>query len=202
MTDVYEEKNRELITTAQNGDESAFAELVKENLPLIYRYLFRLTGNEAVAEDLAQETFVRVWKNLSRFDTEKPFRPWLYRIARNCAYDFLRKKNTVPFSYLSESEQLKLESLPDANVSPVENAEKTETTTFVNTLLSELSEIEREILTLHYLDELSVPEIAEILKKPEETIRTRLRRAREAFREVKKENEPSLTSTTVLSSNG
>lgn len=189
------------IIAAQKGDETAFAELVKENLPLIYRYLFRLTGNQVVAEDLAQETFVRVWKNLARFNPDKPFRPWLYRIARNCAYDFLRKKNTVPFSYLSENEQLKLESLPDNKVSPAETAEKTETAALVNTLLSELSETEREILTLHYLDELTVPEIAEILKKPEETVRTRLRRAREAFREAKVENEPSSIPAPVLESN-
>ncbi|MDO8512616.1 MAG: sigma-70 family RNA polymerase sigma factor [bacterium] len=113
------------IIDAQNGDETAFAELVKQNLPLIYRYIFRLTGNVATAEDLTQETFVRVWKNLSRFDTKKPFRPWLYRIARNCAFDFLRKKNTVPFSYLSEQEQLKLGTLPDNSTSPADARDST-----------------------------------------------------------------------------
>lgn len=190
------------IIDAQNGDEVAFAELVKQNLPLAYRYLFRLTGNEATAEDLAQETFISVWKNLSRFDIEKPFRPWLYRIARNCAFDFLRKKNTVPFSYLSEQEQLKLETLPDNSTSPANTAEKHETKALVTKLLSKLSEIEREILTLHYLDELTVPEISEVLKKPEETIRTRLRRARDAFREVKTESEPPLTPNIVLESIG
>jgi len=71
----------------------------------------------------------------------------------------------------------------------------------VTTLLSELSEIEREILTLHYLEELTVPEIAEMLKKPEETIRTRLRRARATFRVTKDGSEPSLTPNTVLESN-
>lgn len=64
-----------MIIAAQNGEPTAFETLTKENLPLIYRYLFRLVGNEAAAEDMAQETFVRVWKNLSRFDTSKPFRP-------------------------------------------------------------------------------------------------------------------------------
>lgn len=185
-----------------NSDESAFAELVQQNLPAIYRYLFRLIGNEAVAEDLTQETFVRVWNNLARFDPKKPFRPWLFQIARNCAYDFLRKKKTVPFSYLSEPEQLALENLPDEKISPITITEKKETVTLVHTLLSELSDIEREILTLHYLDELTVPEIAEVLKKPEETIRTRLRRAREAFRDAKTESEPSLIPDNVLKSNG
>lgn len=192
----------DILHCAQNDDETAFAELVKQNLPLVYRYLFRLTGNEAVAEDLAQETFVRVLKNLARFDTAKPFRPWLYRIARNCAYDYLRKKKTVPFSYLSENEQLKLENLPDDKMSLSQITERRETKELVTKLLSELSEIEQEILTLHYLDELTVPEISEILKKPEETVRTRLRRAREAFRETKIENEPSLILTTVLNGNG
>jgi RNA polymerase sigma-70 factor (ECF subfamily) len=190
-----------IINDAQSGDEAAFAELVKQNLPLIYRYLFRLTGSEAAAEDLAQETFVRIWKNLPRFDAKKPFRPWLFRIARNCAFDYLRKKKTVPFSYLSEREQLSLENLPDDKISPTAVTEKKETVVLVNTLLSELSDTEREILTLHYLDELTVPEIAEILKKPEETIRTRLRRAREAFREAKIENEPSSMPGSVLESN-
>ena len=199
--DLPIDNDKETITAIQNGNDKAFDALVKQYLPLTYRYLFRLTGSKTTAEDLSQETFVRVWKSLKRFDTTKLFRPWLYCVARNCAYDYLRKKKIVSFSFLSVGEQFQLENTPDKNTSPLELFEKKETASAVKKLLAQLSDTEKEILTLHYLEELTVPEIAEILNKPEETIRTRLRRARQAFREAKMQNEPASSPSNVLIGN-
>jgi len=192
-----DQREAKLIEEAKTGSQEAFDSLVKQHLPMIFRYLFRLCGSSTTAEDLTQETFLRVWKHIERFDSKKPFRPWILRIARNCAFDHLRKKKTLPFSFLTEPEQYQLENIPANSASPKDIFEQKETAEFVKTMLSQLTEKEKEILVMHYLDELTVPEIAEILKKPEETIRTRLRRAREAFREVKEKNEPSITPNTV-----
>lgn len=186
-----DEVDKALLSRFFEGNQEALDQLVKKYLPLIYRYVYRLVGNEEFAEELTQETFIRCWKNLNRFNLEKPFKPWLYRIARNCAFDHLRKKNILPFTRLSEPELFKIENTESSQATPEEVARQKENSEQVHTLLSRLSELENEILTLHYLEELTVPEISEIMKKPEETIRTRLRRARQAFRDEHQNSEPS-----------
>jgi RNA polymerase sigma-70 factor (ECF subfamily) len=191
-----------LLMKIQKGEKAAFDIMVVKYLPLVYRYLHRLVGNKENAEELSQESFIRAWKNIHLFDVQKTFKPWLLRIARNCAFDYFRKKKTLPFSSLSETEQFQLENTPTKNASPKELAEKNENAVLVSTLLSLLSDSEKEVLTLHYLDELTVPEIAVILKKPEETIRTRLRRAREAFREAKTKNDKSKDVSSLYSKGG
>lgn len=195
----YEAK---LIEKAKDGSQEAFESLMKQHLPIVYRYTARLTGDQHLAEELSQETFIRAWKNIGRFETGKPIKPWLMRIARNCAFDSLRKKKTVAFSSLSEPEQYRLENIPTENLSPTELMEKKEKKELVKNILDRLSGDEREVLVLHYLEELTVPEIAQILKKPEETVRTRLRRARASFREEKEGNEPAFDLSNVYNING
>jgi RNA polymerase sigma-70 factor (ECF subfamily) len=191
-----------VIEEAKTGSQEAFESLVKQYLPIVYRYIARLTGDRHLAEELSQETFIRAWKNIGQFETGKPIKPWLMRIARNCAFDSLRKKKTVAFSSLSEPEQYRLENIPTKNLSPIELAEKREKKELVKNILDRLSENEREVLVLHYLEELTVPEIAQILNKQEETVRTRLRRARASFRGEKEKSEPVFDFRNVYSING
>lgn len=193
----------EIIEKIQLGDNQAFDELVVQYLPLVYRYLIRLTNDVTLAEDLAQEAFVRAWQSIKHFDSSRPFRPWLLNIARNAAFDVLRRKKVAPFSSLSTSEQLGVISIADQSLTPKEAAEQNETTSFVKNILDRLSATEKEVLVLHYLEELKVSEIATILNLPLETIRTRLRRAREAFRQTSTHAfEPSLAPSYVLESKG
>jgi len=193
MTDEVTDEKK-LIYAAKEGEQLAYDKIVTKYLPLVYRYIARLTGDRHLAEELSQETFIKAWKNIRQFEADKSLKPWIMRIARNCAFDSLRKKKTIAFSFLSEPEQYRLENIRTESLSPDELVEKKEKKELVEKILSHLSEEEREVLILHYLEELTVPEIAEILKKPEETIRTRLRRARASFRE---ENEPDYDSQNV-----
>lgn len=193
-----DERNK--IIAIQSGSNEMFDELVKTHLPMVYRYLVRLTGNATLAEDLAQETFIRAWKHIDSFNTEKTFRPWLMRIARNCALDELKKKKFIPFSFLSADDtKTRLEQLPDSSPTPVEHAEKEEVAAQVTQALGKLSISEREVLVLHYLEELSVAEVADVLSLPHETTRSRLRRARQAFRQT---FEPALHPLVVVNSKG
>jgi len=155
-----------------------FDDLVRESLPVVYRYLLRLVRDSELAQDLTQETFIKAWKHIRRFQTDKPFRPWVMRIARNCAFDALRRKPVLPL------DEAVANAVPDLAPSPQQHAQQAEAANYVTRLLGRLSETEREVLTLHYLDELSVSEIADVLQLPFETVRTRLRRARAAFRTV------------------
>ncbi len=178
--------NREqtLILKAQAGETGAFDELVTIYLPQVYRYLWWLVRDEATAQDLTQETFVRGWKSLHKIDPNRPWRAWLLRIARNCAYDYFRKKSTVPFSRLMETEDYQINQAVDEADLPDEQAEKNELAQQTRVILDELPTKYREVLMMHYLDDLSVSEIAQALNVSGETIRTQLRRGRLLFKKA------------------
>lgn len=188
-----------ILCAAQKGDTEAFDAVVTHYLPLVYGYLTRFVRDAVVAEDLTQETFIRVWKNIRSFDTDKPFKPWLMRIARNCALDLLRRKQTAAFSSLSAAEYAQIEFMVDTAATPSQQAQVAETANTIAHALAILKPTEKEVLTLHYIDELSTSEIAEVLSLPYETVRTRLRRARAAFRDI---CEPDVVPSFVLDNKG
>ncbi|MCX6790638.1 MAG: sigma-70 family RNA polymerase sigma factor, partial [Candidatus Gribaldobacteria bacterium] len=95
MQDFSDEK---LVKLYLGGDEKALEFLVSRYLRIIYTYVFRNIGDAKAAEDVTQEVFVKVWKNLKKFKTEKSFKTWIFTIAKNTSIDFLRKKKTIPFS--------------------------------------------------------------------------------------------------------
>jgi RNA polymerase sigma-70 factor (ECF subfamily) len=172
----------ELAKNAKEGDEEAFAELVKRHLPAVYTFLARYTGDDALAEDATQETFVKAWRNLSRFDASKPLRPWLMRIARNAANDTLRKKRALPFSRLfalrDEGDDFSFEdTLADEAPLPPELFEKRELAETVQRALAELPERDRALLLMRYEDEFPFEDIATALSAPLNTVKSWHRRA-------------------------
>ena len=99
MTSPYgtiEMDDRDLITSAQQGDRQAFTELVSRHHHSIVNLTYRMCGDLRLAEDAAQEAFVRVWQNLNSYKPQYPFRSWLYRIATNAALDSLRRERPTP----------------------------------------------------------------------------------------------------------
>lgn len=199
MTIGPDESN--LVKNSQNGDTKAFDELVKQYLPLVYSFAFRLVYDRTTAEDLSQETFLKAWKKIKTFDSSRSFKPWLLKITRNLAYDYLRKKKALNFSQLNENEQIYLENLASEISSPEKEAQSGETRQEVLDTLSKLKKEQREALLMHYVEDLSAPEISEILEEPLETIRTRLRRARLSFRNAfNLQNEPLSDPSPVLDS--
>lgn len=167
----------ELIQAYQQGDQTALSFLVERYLTIMYRFLFHMVGDTHTAEDLTQETFVKVWKYLNRFDTKKSFKPWIFSIARNTAIDFLRKKHPLPFS------QLALEDAPDfsetlVDTQPLPSAllEQQDTANFLETSLQKISPLARSIILMHEVDDLTFQEIANHLKEPLNTVKSRHRR--------------------------
>src|SRR5438105_14080253 len=91
---MMEESDAALVTRAREGDQDAFRLLVERHSVRLFQLAYRMTGNEQDAEDLVQETFLRAWKQLHRFDGRAAFGSWLYRIAANCSLDLIRSKRS------------------------------------------------------------------------------------------------------------
>ncbi|MFQ6099660.1 MAG: RNA polymerase sigma factor [Anaerolineae bacterium] len=104
----------------EGGDPDAFAQLVNCYAGSIFNLLYRYTGDRAEAEQLAQETFLRVYRALPDADLSRPLRPWIYRIAVNLTRDWARKRRPLPFSDLGDEEGTWAEGLPDEAPAPEE----------------------------------------------------------------------------------
>lgn len=170
---------QELVQRAQEDDD-AFDALVVSFLPGVYRFLRGLGAGQEDAEDAAQEAFIRAWKTLHRFDASRPFRPWLYQIAKRSYIDIVRKRRAVPVSELGDAfEKDGSAAATDAALGaadpaplPDELFATEESRAQVRTALAKLSTLEQSVLSLRYDDVFSFEEIAQTLEKPAGTIRS------------------------------
>jgi len=170
--------DEKLVQEYLSGEEKFVEELLDRYLKPIYNFIFRMTGGRAVAEDLSQETFLKAWKNLKRFDPEKKFSTWIFAIAKNTSFDYLKKKKEIPFSvFLDEEGESWLENITDENILPDEILERKDIAAKVEEMLEKIPLHYRAILLLHYKEDFSLHEIAEILGEPYNTIKSRHRRA-------------------------
>jgi RNA polymerase sigma-70 factor, ECF subfamily len=171
------EIDNKIIDDSLSGDEKAFAEIVKIYLKAIYNFVFRLTGDRDAAEDLTQETFVKAWKKLKSFDQSKSFKTWLFTIAKNTTFDWLKKKKEIPFSNFADEEgESWLENVADENILPDEILERSDLADELEKILEKIPPHYRVILLLHYKEDFSLHEIAEILDEPYNTIKSRHQR--------------------------
>lgn len=171
-----------LVERARHGDHSAFAVLVRRYERKLIRVLARLVRDPELARDLAQETFWRVYNRLDRFDTARRFGPWLFRVGVNLGLDWLRRgRNDPPPASIDRPHRdgrLSFE-LPDPD--PRIRAELVQEVQFV---LSQLPISYRTILVLKDLEGFSSSEVAAIVGRREATVRWRLFKARDKFREI------------------
>ena len=147
-------EDAELVAAAKDGDEAAIESLVKKYLPQVLRLAARLAGQTELAEDIAQEAFVKAWRNLNTYDAAKPFAPWMLAITRNAALDLLRKRRAVPFSALSpangEDGMDFADTLASEEPLPEEVLARAESDQTVAAALLRLPERDRTVLTLRY----------------------------------------------------
>lgn len=177
--------DRAVIEQVLAGDNDAFGILVERYQTKIYNLALRMCGNEDDAFDLAQESFLRAWRNLGSFQFESAFSTWLFRLCSNICLDFLRAKKRRAAVSLTmtddEGEENQLE-LPDPGKTPEEAVLAAEDRELLTRALNELPADQREILTLRAIDDLSYSEIARIMNLQEGTVKSRLSRARTALR--------------------
>jgi len=152
-----------VLARARQGDSEAFRELVERHSRSVFRLAYRMTGNEQDAEDVVQESFLRAYKQLGRFESRANFGTWLYRIVSNCSVDLMRAKQArhdqVRGDSIDEAAQLPAGDLPG----PERMAQSAEIERRVQAALSELSPLERAAFTLRHYEGRSIEEIGAAL---------------------------------------
>ena len=167
--------DKQLITNYLGGDDSSLELLIKRYLKYIYGFAYKNVGDQAYAEDITQEVFIKVWKNIRKFDQKKNFKPWIFQIAKNATVDFLRKKNAIPFSRLKneKGQNILVETITAKPLNLLENFSDKRTLAVV---MNGLTGKEQKLINLRHNDGMSFKEIAEVFQESINTIKSRYRR--------------------------
>jgi RNA polymerase sigma-70 factor (ECF subfamily) len=154
-----------MVARAQGGESEAFRDLVETYSERIFRLAYRMTGNAHDAEDVVQETFLRAYRALARFDARADFGTWVHRIAANCAIDVLRSRKRRGDSRVPEDARSDggLDALPAPGPGPELDALRSERRRGVERALESLSEKERAAFVLRHFEQMSLEEIARTL---------------------------------------
>jgi RNA polymerase sigma-70 factor (ECF subfamily) len=179
------DNEREIIRGWKRGDKRAYEALVRRYMTDAYLVAYGYVGNAEDARDLSQEAFVKVYQARARFDEERPFYPWLYRVLRNHCLNFMRR-GRVEVSIDDENAHREIAS---PRPTALEDLESDERRRIVRAAVARLSDDHREIIVLKNFKDHSYKEIAEILEIPIGTVMSRLFYARQALRALVEEIE-------------
>jgi len=179
------DNEREVVREWKRGNKRAYEILVRRYMSDAYLVAYGYVGNPEDARDLSQEAFVKVYQARARFDEERPFYPWLYRVLRNHCLNFLRR-GRVEVSLDNEDAHLEIAS---PQPTALEDLESEERRRIVRAAVARLSDDHREIIVLKNFKDCSYKEIADILEIPIGTVMSRLFYARQALRALVEEIE-------------
>jgi len=171
--------DEQLIELYIKGNKEALNSLIKRYLTPIYNFAYNYTKDQAMAEDLTQEVFVKVWKKIKKYNPQYKFKSWLYVITKNTCLDYLKKNKPVVFSALDHGDDgLTFERLiKETSPSPQAELEWREETAVVNSAVDKLPEKYQQTIKLRYHGGYKFREIAAMLKESIETVKSRNRRA-------------------------
>jgi RNA polymerase sigma-70 factor (ECF subfamily) len=176
-----------LIRHAANGDAAAWESLMQAHQEAVFRLAYLLLGDPDDAQDTAQESFLRAWKYLKRFDTSRPLRPWLLSITANLSRNRRRSAGryfaALMRAFRDEPASMRIEekSMQSMDASELWHAVQT------------LGIAEQQIVYLRYFLDLSVAETAQVLQVAEGTVKSRLSRALEKLRTIIQQDFPVLS---------
>jgi RNA polymerase sigma-70 factor, ECF subfamily len=174
-----------LAARARRGEQAAFEQLIDRFQAEIFRMVYYRTRSRMDAEDLTQEIFMQAYRHVNRLQNPERFRAWLYTIAANRVRDFLRRRRVLSFFVTATEDEP--EDFPDrqAHAAPgtLDRLIQREFWSELQRLAAQLSRWEREVFFLRFIDQLSLREIAEVLKKSESAVKTHLYRALQKFKE-------------------
>lgn len=181
-----------LVEAGQRGDVEAFNQLVRLYEGRVYNLCYRMLGDSDAAADVAQETFISVYRNLNKF-RGGVFRSWLLRIATNACYDALRARKRRPAISLDAAQESEDDGpgfeIADTGESPDEVALRRELAAAIQRGIAQLPEDQRVVVILSDVQGLAYEEIAEVTNTNLGTVKSRLSRARARLRDILREGE-------------
>jgi RNA polymerase sigma-70 factor, ECF subfamily len=183
--------DQELVLRAQAGSEAAYRELLGRYQRPVFSLIYRMVRDREQAEDLAQETFVKVFNNIGRYDPRYKFSSWIFKIASNQTIDFLRKKEPATVSldgsrHAETPEQVEATRITaeSRDATPEEFVEAKELGAEIERAIGELRPDYRTAILLRHVEGRAYEEIAEIMEIPLGTVKTYIHRARSELRET------------------
>jgi len=185
--DIKKISDERLVEIIRNKDQEFFSEIVARYQNKIYSYAKRLINDPEEAEDLTQEVFIKVYKNLNGFDIKRKFSSWIYRIAHNESVNYIKKKSYFKILSIEQNEFLKNTMSTTENL--IEKIIEKENSRKVRELLEKLSFRYKEILVLRYFEEKSYDEISDILRMPTNTVGTLINRAKGQLEKIAREEK-------------
>jgi len=172
------------LTRLRSGDLEALTALVERYQNRLYRYLLRLVKQPSVAEDLFQQTWLRVMERISNYDPERNFEAWLFSVAHNLTIDHLRRYRPESLDEPLPSGHTREELLPGTDPSALEKLLVGERKTWIADAITELPVVYREVVTLRFEEEMKLEEIATVLAVPLSTVKSRLHRGLKGLRRL------------------
>jgi RNA polymerase sigma factor (sigma-70 family) len=177
--------DNELVRLVLGGNQQAYARLVDKYKGKIFAYLYRMIGQKQDAQDLAQEVFTKAYFQLGKFQQERNFSAWLYRVAANHCLDELRRRKRTVKTTGEEVELIEMETPEEAFL------QKEQKQVLLRRIM-DLEEEYRSVFVLRYIDQLSYKEISEALALPMTTVQMRIHRAKKKLRESLEKGGTSL----------
>jgi RNA polymerase sigma-70 factor (ECF subfamily) len=153
------------ISRARRGDRDAFRVLVERHARAVFRLAYRMTNSETDAEDLVQETFLRAWKQIAKFDGRASFPTWLHRICANCSLDLIRarKRKQELHQPFEDDNSDPFSQIPAGSPSPERLAQSSQISAILVPALDALSEMERAAFVMRHYEGMGIEEISEAL---------------------------------------
>lgn len=183
----HSDSDEDLLARYVGGDEGAFARLVRETTPELFRFLVRFVGQRALAEDILQETYVQVHLSAATFDRSRRVKPWIFTIAANKARDALRsrtRRREVSAAGMSADGEFSLdltEMSPGETPQPGDGISESENSEAVRRVVMALPDHLREVIVLAYFHRMAYRDMADVLSVPIGTIKSRLHAAVSQF---------------------
>jgi RNA polymerase sigma-70 factor (ECF subfamily) len=177
----------ELVEKSLLSDTKAFGVIVKRYSSMIYKFVWLYLKDQDDSTDITQETFIRVWKNLHKFDTKKSFKTWIFAIAKNASLDLIKKKKSLNFSAISEDdEELSsfFHNFVESSDPLDENIDREIIKSGLYKAMEKISPIYKTVIFLRYFNNLKFVEIAKELNESIDTIKSRHRRGLFALKKV------------------
>lgn len=178
-----ERQSADIARGLRRRDPDVLDALIEQYQSRLLRYLVYLTSNRALAEDLFQETWLRVLERGNQYNGRSRFETWLFAVARHLVIDFYRRRTPTSLDSLNEEEGASVVEIPDESAaSPFEMLSGREDAERIGTALERLPAVYREVLVLRFQEDMKLEEIAAVTGAPLSTVKSRLHRGLEALR--------------------